>query len=79
MGPGEPVEIDRFGVAGFGDLAFEQAPGIDLHLADNQDRLAVLGGGFHPKTLRLEFTPEESSQAPENVTGLCVRTDDTSP
>lgn len=74
MGPGQPVEVDSLGVAAFGDLAFEQAPGIDLHLADNEDRLAVLGGGLHPKALSLEFTPEEIAQAPDYVTRLCVGT-----
>lgn len=74
MSLGEPVEIDRFGVARFGDLAFEQAPGIDLHLADDQNGIAVLGSRFHLKTLSLELTPEEVSQAPDYVTRLCVGT-----
>ncbi|MXX62305.1 MAG: hypothetical protein F4X04_13095 [Holophagales bacterium] len=69
MGPGEPVEVNGTDIARFGHLPFEQAPRVDLHLADDQDRLAVLGGGLHMKALRLEFTPEEISQALENVTG----------
>ena len=66
---GQPVEIDRFGAARFGGLPFEQATRVDLHLADDQDRLAVLGGGLHMKALRLEYTPEEISQALQNVIG----------
>ena len=69
MSLGEPLEVDGADIAGFGHLAFKQPAWVDLHLADDQHRLTVLGGGLDIKPLGLEFTPEEISQALENVTG----------
>ena len=66
MSLGEPVEVNGIGVAVLGDLAFKQATRVDLHLADDEDRLAGLGSRrINSQAFPLKLADEQIAKAPD--------------